>query len=256
MTRIIWTLFIVVLLAAPAGLAQEQPITIRFFGQAFFLITTSEGTRIAIDPYGQIGYPLPQDVQADVVLVTHEHIDHNNVGLIKGASRVLRGLAAGAGDWSRTYERIGGVLIYVVPSFHDNDQGTTPLGLNAIFVIEASGLRLAHLGDVGQLALTEGQVRAIGAIDILMIPVGDGPFTISGPEATRVAAQLRPRVIIPMHYKPAAVPFPLDERRKLLSDEGPFLAGKQNVRRLGSSTLKISRAELPATTQIVVMDYR
>lgn len=169
---------------------------------------------------------------------------------------MLRGLAAGAGEWSRTYERIGGVLIYVVPSFHDNDQGTTPLGLNAIFVIEASGLRLAHLGDVGQLALTEGQVRAIGAIDILMIPVEDGPFTISGPEATRVAAQLRPRVIIPMHYNPAAVPFPLDERRKLLSDEGPFLAGKQNVRRLGSSTLKISRAELPATTQIAVVDYR
>jgi L-ascorbate metabolism protein UlaG (beta-lactamase superfamily) len=247
--RVILMLLLAMLLAAPVGVAQERPITIRYFGQAFFLITTPEGTRIAIDPYGQIGYPLPA-VEGDLVLVTHEHGDHNNIGLVRGTPRVLRGLAAGAADWNRIYERIGAVLVYSVPAFHDNEQGTTPRGLTAMFVIEAGGLRIAHLGDLGQVALSDGQVRAMGAVDILMVPVGDGPFTIGAAEATRVAAQLRPKVIIPMHYKTAATD------RLPLVDEQQFLAGKQNVRRLGSSTLTISRDQLPAASQIVVMDYR
>ncbi|MBI4278883.1 MAG: MBL fold metallo-hydrolase [Armatimonadetes bacterium] len=247
MGRRIWLLLIAFLLLAPAGMAQERAVTIRNYGHAFFVITAGDGVRIAIDPYGQIGYPMPE-VEADVVLVTHEHRDHNNVGLIKGNPRVLRGLAAGATGWNRIYERLGGTLIYGVPSFHDEEQGAKR-GLNAIFVIQTTELRIAHLGDLGQPALTEGQMRAMGAVDILLMPVG-GFFTIGAPEATRVAAQIRPKVILPMHYKtPPVAALPL-------ADEQAFLVGKENVRRPGSHTLTISKSRLPPAAQIVVLEYR
>ncbi|MGQ0569362.1 MAG: MBL fold metallo-hydrolase [Armatimonadota bacterium] len=248
MRGLLWILVVVGLLTAPMARAQERPITIRFFGHAFFLVTTTDGLRIAIDPYSNIGYTMPT-VEADVVLVSHEHGDHNNVGLIRGTPRVIRGLAAGAADWNRVYERTGGTLIFVVPAFHDNAQGAAR-GLDALFIIESGGIRIAHLGDLGQPELSEGQLRALGAIDILMIPVGNGPFTLTIPQANGLVAQVRPKVIIPMHYKtparPAAWPG-IDERA--------FLEGKPNVRRLGSHTLSISKDQLPSTTQIVVMDY-
>jgi L-ascorbate metabolism protein UlaG (beta-lactamase superfamily) len=251
MRRVIWIVLIVGLLTAPMVTAQERPVTIRYFGWSFFLVTTSEGLRIAIDPYGNIGYPFPT-VEADVVLVTHEHGDHNNVGLIKGTPRVFRGLAAGAGDWNRIYERIGGTSIYAVAAFHDDEQGTSPRGLDTIFVIESGGVRIAHLGDIGQPALSDGQLRAMGAIDILMIPVGAGPFTVTVPQANALVAQIRPKITIPIHYKtPTRQPptWPgIDERA--------FLEGKPNVRRLGSHTLTISRDQLPSTAQVVVMEHQ
>ncbi len=245
-----WALLAVLIAAsvtAPVAVAQESPVSLRYYGHSFFLLTTG-GLRIAIDPYGEIGYPLPT-VEGDVVLVTHEHRDHNNVGLVGGARRVLRGLTEGGRDWAKIYERIEGTLLYAVPSFHD-DQSGTARGLNSIFVIETGGLRIAHLGDLGQPRLSDGVLRAIGRVDVLMIPVGGAPFTIGAREATEIAAQIRPRLVVPMHYRTAARPdWPG-------TDERPFLEGKPNVRRLGSHTLTIARDQLPATTQIVVMDWR
>ena len=249
MRRMLVILVVLGVLIAPVARAQERPVTIRYFGWSFFLVTTADGLRIAIDPFGNIDYPLPT-VEADVVLVTHEHGDHNNVGLIRGTPRVHRGLAPGAADWNRIYERIGGTLIYAVPAFHDDVQGTSARGLDTIFVIDSGGVRIAHLGDLGQPELSEGQLRALGALDILMIPVGAGPFTVTPAQATAVAAQIRPKIVIPMHYKtPVRPTWPgIDERA--------FLEGKQNVRRLGSHTLPITRDQLPSTTQIIVMDYQ
>jgi len=245
-----WALLLVlitVLTATPTASTQEAQVTVRYFGQSFFLIT-SGGQRIAIDPFGDIGYPFPS-VEGDVVLVTHEHRDHNNVGLVSGAPRILRGLTEGARDWAKVYERIAGTLFYTVPSFHD-DQFGTARGLNAIFVIETGGFRIAHLGDLGQPFLSEGVLRAIGRVDMLMIPVGGAPFTIGAREATHVVEQIRPKVVIPMHYRTTVRPdWPG-------TDERPFLEGKPNVRRLGSNALTIARDQLPATTQIVVMDWR
>ena len=235
-------------LAAPIGWAQTRPITIRYFGQSFFLVTTADGVRIAIDPYGNIGYPFPT-VDADAVLVTHEHGDHNNVGLVRGAPRVFRGLAPGAADWNRVYERIGGTLVYAVPGFHDSEQGTTPRGLDAFFVVDSGGVRIAHLGDIGQPILSDGQLRALGSIDVLMIPVGTGP-TVSVADANRLVDQIRPKIVIPMHYKtPMRPTWPgIDERA--------FVEGKPSVRRLGSHTLSLAREQLPATTQVVVMEWQ
>lgn len=250
MKTVRWVLLLTLisaLLAPPTATTQEAPVTIRYFGQAFFLVS-SGGLRIAIDPFGDLGYPFPS-VEGDVVLVTHEHRDHNNVGLVGGAPRILRGLTEGARDWAKIYERIGGALFYAVPSFHD-DQFGMARGLNAIFVIETGGLRIAHMGDLGQPFLSEGVLRAIGRVDILMIPVGGAPFTIGAREATHIVEQIRPKVAIPMHYRTAVRPdWPG-------TDERPFLEGKPNVRRLGGNTLTVVRDGLPTNTQIVVLDWR
>ncbi len=251
MKRAIWLVVSFALLTAPVAWAQERPVTIRYLGWSFFLVTTADGVRVAMDPYGNIGYPFPT-VEADVVTVSHEHGDHNNVGLVKGSPRVFRGLATGAADWNRFYERFGSTLVYSVAAFHDDVQGTSPRGLNVLFVIVTDGLRIAHLGDIGQPALTDGQLRALGTIDVLMIPVGDGPFTVTIPQASALVAQIRPKVVIPMHYKTPTRQPPTWPG----VDERPFLEGKQNVRRLGSHTMTISRDQLPSTTQIVVMEHQ
>ena len=251
MRRMLVILVVLGVLIAPVAQAQERPVTIRYFGWSFFLVTAADGLRIAMDPFSNIGYTMPT-VEADVVTVSHEHGDHNNVGLIRGMPRVVRGLGVGAADWNRIYERMGGTLIYAVPAFHDDVQGTSPRGLDTLFMIDSGGVRIAHLGDIGQPSLSEGQLRALGAIDILMIPVGAGPFTVTPAQATAITAQIRPKIVIPMHYK-------TPERQPPTwpgIDERAFLEGKQNVRRLGSHTLTITRDQLPSTTQIVVMGYQ
>jgi L-ascorbate metabolism protein UlaG (beta-lactamase superfamily) len=244
-------LLLVLLLAvgANAGFAASDSLTLRYYGQSFFLITTAGGTRIVLDPFGNIGFPMPSGVEADAVFITHEHGDHNNGGLIGGNPKVFRGLTANPPGWNIIRERIGDALVYSVPSFHDNEGGTSGRGFNALLVVEANGLRIAHLGDLGQAALTDTQVRALGRVDILLIPVGGAPFTIGGAEATRITEQLAPRIVIPMHYKTEARP------QWPGADEQAFLAGKSNVRRSGT-TLTFSVPALPAATQITVMNYR
>lgn len=245
----VWAIGAAALLAAPGvAPAQEGMLVIRWYGQAFFLLTSSAGTRIAVDPFGAIGFPMPADVQADAVTISHEHQDHNNAGLVKGSPEVVRGLVEGGKDWNRIDQKVKGVRLYTLASFHDGEQGARR-GRNAIFVFEVDGLRLAHLGDLGTL-LSPEQLQQMGPIDVLFIPVGDGPFTIGPEEATKVMEQVRPRVTIPMHYKtPARPQWPG-------KDEKEFVAGKPNVRRLGGHTLRISRGTLPAAPEIVVMEYR
>ncbi len=246
--RAVAYLVLAILLLTQSAAAYEGRVTVRYYGQSFFVLTTASGLRIAIDPYGEIGYPLPA-VEGDVVLITHEHRDHNNAGLIRGATQVLRALTADGRDYTRIYARIGDALIYSVASFHDNDSGTVR-GLNGIFVVETAGIRFAHLGDLGQHALSENQARAIGRVDVLMIPVGGAPFTIGAREATQITALLRPRIVIPMHYKTAVRPdWPG-------TDERPFLEGKPVVRRLDGHTLTVSRDSLPSSTEVVVMNYK
>ena len=90
------------------------------------------------------------------------------------------------------------VRIRNVGTFHDTQQGMER-GRNAVFVIEADGLKIVHLGDLGHI-LTDEQVRQIGPMDVLMVPVG-GVYTINGSKAKEVVAQLKPkRYILPMHY--------------------------------------------------------
>lgn len=128
-------------------------------------------------------------VEGDIVTVSHEHRDHNASEKVGGVKKVI----SGPGEYE-----VAGVSILGFPSFHDNEKGAKR-GKNTIYVIEADGLRLAHLGDLGH-TLSEEMVGEIGDIDILMVPVG-GEFTIGPKDAATVVSAIDPYYVFPMHYK-------------------------------------------------------
>jgi L-ascorbate metabolism protein UlaG (beta-lactamase superfamily) len=184
---------------------------IRWFGQSAFLLTGERA--VFIDPFGdmsaaasrglQFDYPPIEGVTADLVLVTHEHRDHNAVDVVGGSPTVLRSKAG------RLESPVGEVV--AVASEHDDAAGTTR-GANTIVCFSLDGVRVCHLGDFGQPALRPEQREAIGEVDVLFVPVGGGP-TIGGAAAAELVRSLAPRLVVPMHYRTPAVNFlePPDE---------------------------------------------
>jgi L-ascorbate metabolism protein UlaG (beta-lactamase superfamily) len=184
---------------------------VRWFGQSAFLLVGQKA--VFVDPFGdmsaaaarglQFDYPPIEGVTADLVLVTHEHGDHNAANAVGGSPVVLRSTAG------RLESPLGEVV--GVASEHDDVAGTAR-GPNTVFCFSLDGLRICHLGDFGQSALRPEQREAIGAVDVLFVPVGGGP-TIGGAAAAELVRSLAPRLVVPMHYRTAAVNFlePPDE---------------------------------------------
>lgn len=222
--------------------ADNGAVGLRWFGQAMFLLTSPGGTTVLLDPFNDIGYTVPPPLDTDAATITHEHPDHNNDVLGGSTATILRGLTADG--WADVDETVGDVRITTVQTYHDDTQGSQR-GRNAAFVIETGGLRFAHLGDLGH-TLDDSQVAAIGAVDVLMVPVG-GVFTIDGAGATAVAEQLAPKMVFPMHYQ-------TDAAGAALQTADAFLAGKA-VQQVGSTDIRIARAELPAELTAFVLDY-
>jgi L-ascorbate metabolism protein UlaG (beta-lactamase superfamily) len=232
-----------------AGASPPAKVTLTWYGQACFLIETATGTRIVVDPLSKgLGYDLPVGLRADAVTISHEHADHNNVALVGGRPKILRGLTADKKGWTKIDDKVKDVAIRSVGVYHDDKRGAER-GLNAVFIFETAGLRIAHLGDLGH-TLDDQQLSAIGSVDVVLVPVG-GHFTIDAQQATRVLDQLHPRlVIVPMHYRTAVSTVtqlaPVDE----------FLTSKANVRRLESNTLPITAIKARPATEIVVMGWK
>jgi L-ascorbate metabolism protein UlaG (beta-lactamase superfamily) len=185
-------------------------VNVRWYGQSAFLLSGSK--RVFVDPFAPMNtlaaqglrfdYPPIEGVEADLLLVTHEHGDHNAVEAIGGSPEVIR--RAG------THESPVGEVVGVA-SEHDDVAGTKR-GANTIFRFEVDGVAFCHLGDFGQPALRPEQREAIGGVDVLFVPVGGGP-TIGGVAAAELVRALAPRLVVPMHYRTAAVNFlePPDE---------------------------------------------
>lgn len=238
------------LLALPAHAHAAPPAgKLTWYGQSCFLLETASGTRIVMDPIPKgIGYDLPQGFKADIVTISHEHFDHNNVGFVTGKPRVLRGLTADKKGWTRIDEKVKDVSIRSVGVYHDDQRGAAR-GLDTVFIFEVGGVRIAHLGDLGHV-LNDEQLAAIGAVDVLLVPVG-GTFTVDGLTATQVVEQLRPRImVIPMHYKTDAVSI------KELEPVALFLDGKRNVRHESSNTIALSPMKARPAAEIVLLNYR
>ena len=185
---------------------------ITYYGHSLFAMETMKGYTIITDPYDQsVGYPMGR-LSGDVVTVSHEHHDHNNLGLIDGDPIIIRG--------EGTYKPLPGVRIIGYPSFHDGEQGERR-GRNTLFLIEADGLRVLHLGDLGHL-LPQKLNNDIGRVDVLMIPVG-GFYTIDAQQAESICQSILPSIIIPMHYrteKSANLPIsPVEDFLRLLHAE-------------------------------------
>jgi hypothetical protein len=135
-----------------------------WLGQSAFVLETETGTRIVMDPIPKgIGYDLPAGLKADAITISHEHADHNNVGLVVNKARVLRGLTPDKKGWTKIDEKVKDVAIRSVGVYHDDQHGAAR-GLNTVFLFEVGGLRIAHLGDLGHL-LTDDEPhrrRAVG----------------------------------------------------------------------------------------------
>ncbi len=209
---------------------------IRWLGHASFLITSDTGIRIITDPYatgGGIKYGEITE-SADIVTTSHDHSDHNNVAAVRGKPEVVRGTGI---------TKVRRIEFKGIASHHD-EAGGRQRGNNTISCFGVDGLRVCHLGDLGH-QLSDKQVAELGSVDILLIPVG-GYYTIDAKVATQVCNQLKPRAIIPMHFKTDKCGFPI-------AGVGEFLKGKDNVNSLDTSEVEFKQGELPSTTQIVVL---
>ncbi|HEX3317104.1 MAG TPA: MBL fold metallo-hydrolase [Solirubrobacteraceae bacterium] len=214
---------------------------VEWHGQSAFTLEGDEGT-VFVDPFGDLSpmaergitfdYP-PIDADGiDLVLVTHEHLDHNGVDAIAGDPAVLRATAG------RHASPIGEVV--GVASEHDRAAGTER-GPNTIFVFTLGGVRVAHFGDFGQAGLRPEQREAIGDVDLVILPVGDGP-TIGAEQAARIVEELSPRWVVPMHYRTPKVGF--------LETEEAFLERMGQIERMdapGFDTGDLPDAEGPLT---------
>lgn len=202
---------------------------VEWHGQSAFSLSDGE-TKVFIDPFGDMSglvdrgiaweYPAIEAGEVDLLLVTHEHRDHNGVEAIAGAPELVRS-TAGAHETG-----IGDVL--AVASEHDPAAGTER-GANTILVFELDGLRIAHFGDFGQAALRPEQRAAIGDVDLLFLPVGGGP-TIGGSAAAELAVDLDATWAVPMHYR--------TPRTGFLETEEEFVAAMPAVQRIDGSAFE------------------
>lgn len=210
---------------------------IKWLGHACFLITSDSGVRILTDPFDEtVGYELP-NVEADIVASSHDHFDHNHLSVVKGSFKVLDK----PGKFSEKGIEVNGVSTY-----HDKSKGSER-GKNVIFNFLIDGINLCHCGDLGHV-LTEEQVKEIGKVDILLVPVG-GTFTVNASEAYEVVKQLNPKVTIPMHFKTDVLDFPIDGVDKFISVAG---TGKK----LGKQEIEINKDNLSEFSPIVVLSYK
>jgi len=208
---------------------------IQWLGHACFLVTLSNGKTIITDPFdSNVGYPQP-GLYADIVTVSHQHFDHNAVKTVPGKSAIVQK------EGRHSYE---GVVITGVLSFHDTAKGSQR-GKNIIFIIEAEGLRICHLGDLGHV-LEPDQVDKIGAVDVLLIPVG-GYYTIGATEAIKVVEQLKPKVVLPMHFKTSYIDFPISTADEFLKSYPGHRVERELV---------LSADSMPVSQQVVLLELK
>lgn len=242
------------LTVGPALLAADKPgpVKIRWHGQSFFEIISSKGTRIVTDPHNLEAFPVPEGIQADVITISHNHTDHNFVSNVQNfrkakiiAGWVVRGNKM---DWNVVDERFRDVHITTVGTYHDDSKGSER-GINTVFIFDVDGMRIVHLGDLGHL-LNDAQLRAIGKVDVLMIPVG-GVFTINGEEAKKVVEQIKPsKYILPMHYGTATFT-DMQTPDEFLDDQKA-----ENVKHLKTNELIVRPDFHPKEPVIVLLNWR
>lgn len=209
-------------------------VNIRWFGHSMWKIWTDD-VSIITDPFADIGYPLPQNECADIVLISHDHFDHNNYKLIKGNPRIIRE----PGEHS-----IQGINFLLLPVWHDDCRGRKR-GVNHLMKFRLADLNFLHCGDLGHLPEEDVLVQ-LGKVDVIFLPVG-GFFTIDAKTACQIVQKLSPRLIFPMHYSTPAIDFPIDPVDNFLK-----IAGKYS--KIDEHTFTISEADLKQK-KIVVLNY-
>jgi L-ascorbate metabolism protein UlaG (beta-lactamase superfamily) len=234
-----------------SGQKEAKNLIIKWQGHSLFEVTSTKGTRLVIDPHNIPEYNVKK-MKADLIFVTHQHDDHNQVEMVENYDKakifegiVIKGKRQVFNPIKDTFKDF---KFRTVKAFHDNEEGAKrgPMGM---FVFEVDGFKFAHLGDLGH-ELTEQQVKEIGPVDFLMIPVG-GIYTINGSVAKEVVKQLKPtRYIFPMHYGNRVYDslLPLDE----------FLEGekKGNIVTIKTNEITIEpTSKAPDVPKIIILNW-
>ena len=206
---------------------------VTWLGHSCFLLQGEEGITILLDPFFEdsVGYPLPK-LKADMVMISHDHTDHNNASAGGSNSQVI----FGPGEYSSL-----GLEIRGIRSFHDQKKGRLR-GENTIFCFQLDGIRICHLGDLGHI-LSPSQISEIGPVDLLFLPVG-GRYTIDAKGADEVIEQIHPALVVPMHHRTGGLGFELDG-----VDE--FLKGKKEVSI--NEVLHLTKKDLAGEGRVAVL---
>ncbi len=243
-------------MAVADGLPSLQPkqMAIEYIAHACYRIYTQKGTVLLIDPYASrvwLGYDLPAGLadDADAVLITHPHFDHD-AGEFLGRKvpwptdkRVVRDPGP---------HTVGDVRIHGIPGKHAGPYGKEFGQKNTMFVLEIDGLRIAHLGD--NEPLSDEKVQELGRVDVLMITIDAQEHLLKYDEVEAIRRALRPRILIPMHYRHDDLETDKDSPRDL-GPIDPWLKGKKNVDRRSTNVLIVSEKTLPDEERIVVLPH-
>jgi L-ascorbate metabolism protein UlaG (beta-lactamase superfamily) len=234
--------------ATPAHATLPVP-KLTWYGQSCFVMETPIGTRVLMDPTSTAtGFPVPETIPVDLVTISHEHPDHNSLKLAGATPKVIRGLTADKKGWMKVNEKFRDLSIRTIGVYHDDELGRQR-GLNAIFVFEVAGLRVAHLGDLGH-TLSDRQLSDLGQVDVVMVPVGGG-VTIDAERAARVVDQIRPRlIVVPMHYATDV------STAKELGSVSSFIEGRPHVRRIEGNAFLLTALKKRPGAEVVVMNYK
>ena len=232
---------------------QAGEVAIEYIAHSCFRIHTARGTRLLIDPFGSrmwLGYDFPRKLAADAVLITHPHYDHDADVLIGHQPppwapdvRVMRD----PGSY-----RVSDVTITGIRGKHADPWGKEFGQTNTIWLLELDGLRIAHMGDNGPL--TEANLQELGRVDILMMPIDAKHHILKDAEIQAIRKSLRPRIIIPMHYRLPDLE-PSGDTPEGLGEISPWLAGQENVVQLESNLATFTAGALLPSQVVVVFPH-
>ena len=206
---------------------------IKWHGHSCFEIR--DGIRIVIDPHDGRSIGLkPPKATADLVLITHNHFDHNAVRVIDGKFQIVSSI----GEYN-----FGNAKIKGIGAYHDESLGAKR-GRITMYKILLEGISLLHMGDIGHI-LSKEQVSEIGNVDIMFIPVG-GVYTVDAKKAYENTKILSPKVVVPMHYRVPGLTLGIEKVDKFLSQ-----FPEERVMYVGNS-IEFSRGDLPSQTSVWV----
>lgn len=209
---------------------------LKWLGHSCFMLTANNGIKVLMDPFSEgWGYKAPS-VEADIVTVSHQHQDHNNTRAVKGPFTLI--------DKPGSYDK-NGVDIIGIATAHDS-AGGAQRGKNIVFKVTMDGVNVCHCGDLGHL-LTPEQIRHIGKVDVLLIPVG-GFFTIDANTSAKVVGQLSPAATIPMHYKTINVKLPIQGVE-------PFIKAMGGAKKLDVQEIELTPESMEKYAGVIVLNY-
>jgi L-ascorbate metabolism protein UlaG (beta-lactamase superfamily) len=211
---------------------------IKWLGHACFLITSESGTRIITDPFASDKNLSYAEVshEADIVTVSHDHFDHNHVAPIKGHPSIIKT----AGD-----RKIKDIGIRTISTWHD-ESGGKERGPNLVFCFNVDGINVCHLGDLGH-RLNKSELDRLGKVDVLLIPIG-GVFTIDASSASHLCDDIKPSIVIPMHYKTSQCQW-------LKYGVDDFVRGRQNYKEIKSGEIELKAGALPSEMEVIILNY-